>query len=179
MGWERCPQRCPHGEGDPTRCRSTPSGPAWIRTRDRRIMSPFAQESGSRTFEAEADSTATREPALPPSLGSLIVPSLSKPPVSPHNSRNTSPRSSRLEVVRLQAFCGPMTDPSTACHAEGRGFESHQPLRGGLRFAGLFRLGSRLVRLRRVGLIPDSRRADRFRLGGKRPVCRRFCLIRI
>ena len=38
--------------------------------------------------------------------GSLIVRSLSKPPVSPHNSRNASLRSSLSEVVRLQAFCG-------------------------------------------------------------------------
>jgi hypothetical protein len=42
------------------------------------------------------------------------------------------------EVVRLQAFCGPMTDRSTACHAEGRGFESLQPLPKRLAFAGLF-----------------------------------------
>jgi hypothetical protein len=33
-------------------------------------------------------------------------------------------------------------------------------------------LGSRLVRLRRVGLTPDSPRADRRPFQGKRPVCR-------
>ena len=37
----------------------------------------------------------------------------------------------------------------SACHAEGRGFESHQPLRKRPAFAGLFRGRSRLVRLRR------------------------------
>jgi hypothetical protein len=41
-----------------------------------------------------------------------------------------------------------------------------------LRFAGIFRCGSRLVPLHPVGLIPDSRSADRRRLQGKRPVCR-------
>jgi hypothetical protein len=87
--------------------------------------------------------------------GSLIVRSLSKPLVSPHNSRNASPRSRLSVVVRLQAFCGPMTDPSTACHAEGRGFESLQPLSKRPTFAGLFCSDSRLVRLRRAGPKPD------------------------
>src|SRR5215207_423839 len=41
-----------------------------------------------------------------------------------------------------------MTDPSSACHAEGRGFESLQPLSKRPAFAGLFRGRSRLVRLR-------------------------------
>src|SRR5829696_5089582 len=39
-------------------------------------------------------------------------------------------------------------------------------------FAGLFRWSSRLVPLHPVGLIPDSRLADRWRLQGKRLVCR-------
>jgi hypothetical protein len=51
--------------------------------------------------------------------------------------------------------------PRSACHAEGRGFESLQPLRKRAAFAGLFRGRSRLVRLRRVGLTPDSPRPDR------------------
>jgi hypothetical protein len=37
----------------------------------------------------------------------------------------------------------------SACHAEGRGFESLQPLRKSPAFASLFRAPSRLVRLRR------------------------------
>jgi hypothetical protein len=41
-----------------------------------------------------------------------------------------------------------------------------------LPFAALFRCGSRLVRLHPVGLISDSRSADRRRRQGKRPVCR-------
>jgi len=60
----------------------------------------------------------------------------------------------------------------SACHAEGRGFESHQPLQERLAFAGLFCVGSRLVRLRRVGLTPDSPRADRRPFQEERPVCR-------
>jgi hypothetical protein len=59
---------------------------------------------------------------------------------------------------------------ASACHAEGRGFESLQPLPKRSAFAGLFRRGSRQVRLRRVGLKPDSRPADRRRLQRKRPV---------
>ena len=61
----------------------------------------------------------------------------------------------------LQAFLDPRCRRSTACHAEGRGFESLQPLRKRPVFAGLFCVRSRLVRLRRVGLTPDSPRADR------------------
>src|SRR5215208_1734459 len=41
-----------------------------------------------------------------------------------------------------------MTDPSSACHAEGRGFESLQPLSKRPAFTGLFSGRSRLVRLR-------------------------------
>jgi hypothetical protein len=47
--------------------------------------------------------------------------------------------------------------PSSSCHAEGRGFESLQPLPRRPAFKGLFRGRSRLVRLHPVGLIPDSR----------------------
>src|SRR5215207_1343652 len=41
-----------------------------------------------------------------------------------------------------------MTDPATACHAEGRGFESLQPLQKRPAFARLFRCSSRAVRMR-------------------------------
>jgi hypothetical protein len=60
----------------------------------------------------------------------------------------------------------------TACHAEGRGFESHQTLFKRPAFAGLFCVRSRLVRLRRVGLTPDSPRGPSSAFQGKRPVCR-------
>jgi hypothetical protein len=60
----------------------------------------------------------------------------------------------------------------SACHAEGRGFESLQPLSKRPAFAGLFRCGSRLVPLHPVGLIPESRRADRRPFQGTPPVCR-------
>ena len=60
----------------------------------------------------------------------------------------------------------------SACHAEGRGFESLQPLLRRPAIAGLLCVRSRLVRLRRVGLIPDSRSADRRPFQRKPPVCR-------
>jgi hypothetical protein len=91
--------------------RSCSCGPAAVEPRPRRAARVVRrrrlllehQESGSRTLGAGADSTATwRAPTK--RSGSLIVGSLSKPPVSPHNSRNASPRSSLSEVVRLQAF---------------------------------------------------------------------------
>lgn len=55
---------------------------------------------------------------------------------------------------------------------KGRGCESLQPILKRPAFAGLFRWGSRLVRLHPVGLILDSRPADRRRIQGKRGVCR-------
>jgi hypothetical protein len=56
----------------------------------------------------------------------------------------------------LQDFHGRLRILRSVCHAEGRGFESLQPLRRRPAFAGLFRCGSRPVRLHPVGLIPDS-----------------------
>jgi hypothetical protein len=64
------------------------------------------------------------------------------------------------ETRILQGFLETLGIPRSACHAEGRGFESLQPLRKRPAFAGLFRWSSRLVRLHPVGLIPDSRPAD-------------------
>jgi len=85
----------------------------------RREPSPAGeQESGSRTVEAGGGLTATCEPALPPSArdGSLSVPCLN--PRYLRTIRGTPARclAGRKSVV-LQAFCGPVTDPSTACHA--------------------------------------------------------------
>jgi hypothetical protein len=65
------------------------------------------------------------------------------------------------ETARLQACSCGIRAARSACHAEGRGFESLQPLRKRLHLQVFFGLGSRLVRLRPVGLIPDSRSADR------------------
>ena len=76
------------------------------------------------------------------------------------------------DTADLQAFRDDLRGGATACHAEGRGFESLQPLPKRPAFAGLFRLGSRLVPLHRAGLIPDSRLDDRRRFQAKRPVCR-------
>jgi hypothetical protein len=49
---------------------------------------------------------ATSSPVRPPAA-SLIVRSLSKPPVSAHNSRNESLRSSRKEAPICRRFCIP------------------------------------------------------------------------
>jgi hypothetical protein len=65
-----------------------------------------------------------------------------------------------------------------ACHAEGRGFESLQPLQKRPAFAGLFCWGSCQVRLRPVGLKPDSRPADRRRLRGNARYAGRFWVVR-
>ena len=67
--------------------------------------------------------------AVRPPSASPIVCSLSKPPVSPHNSWNASVRSMQPETPICRRFCIPRCRRSTACHAEGRGFESLQPLR--------------------------------------------------
>jgi hypothetical protein len=53
---------------------------------------------------------------------------------------------------------GCFANGASACHAEGRGFESLQPLRKALQFAGLFRLHSSLGLPRRRGLFEDRRR---------------------
>jgi hypothetical protein len=62
--------------------------------------------------------------------------------------------------------------PRAACHA--RRWRVRIPSAASKRpvFAGLFRVISRVVRLRRVGLTPDSPRADRRRIQGKRRVRR-------
>jgi hypothetical protein len=76
-----------------------------------------------------------------------------------------------MEADVLQDFLATLRISRSACHAEGRGFESLQPLPKGLHFQA-FCVRSRLVRLRRVGLTPDSPRADRRPFQEKRSVCR-------
>jgi hypothetical protein len=87
--------------------------------------------------------------------------SVRKPPRFRRKSWKASLIADDSEARTLQGFPGALGIPRSACHAEGRGFESLQPLRKRPAFAGLFGLGSRLVRLRPVGLKPDSPRADR------------------
>ena len=58
------------------------------------------------------------------------------------------------EEAYLQRYSALRRVPPSACHAEGRGFESLQPLPGRPAFAGLFRACSRLMRL----LAPDRNR---------------------
>jgi hypothetical protein len=112
-----------------------------------------------------------RAPRDGQSLGSWLPIHYPNPrdlPVSTGRVREPS-----IARVRHLQGCSPgLGAARSACHAEGRGFESLQPLSENLCFAGVFCCGSRLVPLRPVGLIPDSRPADRRRLQGKRPVCR-------
>ena len=71
-----------------------------------------------------------------------------------------SPTTDSSETAPFQDFPGTLGISRPACHAEGRGFESLQPLQKRPAFAGLFRVRSRLVRLRRAGLKPDPRPLD-------------------
>jgi hypothetical protein len=61
----------------------------------------------------------------------LITPRSSFSPQTSGNRREI-PDTRRVvrqrEATRLQAVCGWTPPPPSACHAEGRGFESHQPL---------------------------------------------------
>jgi hypothetical protein len=63
----------------------------------------------------------------------------------------------------------------SACHAEGRGFESHQPLRKDLRFTGLSCWGSRFVRLHQRTLVGHSRRRRDVPTGHERARLQRTC----
>jgi hypothetical protein len=65
----------------------------------------------------------------------LIVRSLSKPLRFRDKSWNSIPPSAQQEPANLQAFRDDLQLGASACHAEGRGFESHQPLRGKPRFS--------------------------------------------
>jgi hypothetical protein len=87
--------------------------------------------------------------------------SVRKPPRFRGKSWEASPTTYSSETAVFQGFPGTLGISRSACHAEGRGFESLQPLPRRPAFAGFSCGHSRLVRLRRVGLTPDSPRADR------------------
>ena len=76
------------------------------------------------------------------------------------------------EAATLQAVCDQVPSLRSACHAEGRGFESHQPLSKRPASAGLFRGSSRLVRLCRR--VPQWVHVGRRAAGAtqNKPVCR-------
>jgi len=61
---------------------------------------------------------------------------------------------------------------SPDCHAEGRGFESLQPLSKRPAFAGRFASGSRLVRLLQQTMNRQSWRPELPRAPEKEPICR-------
>jgi hypothetical protein len=71
------------------------------------------------------------------------------------------------ETAYLQGYLAIGVASRSACHAEGRGFESHQPLLRRSAFAGLFRVCSRLVRLR--PRVPNGYRGQT--LAAVRPEC--------
>jgi hypothetical protein len=89
------------------------------------------------------------------------TPSLSVHCLNPCYLRTIRGRLARRPAGRNRLFCRhflrPLRHGATACHAEGRGFESLQPLPKRPSFPGLFRLGSRLVRLRRRTIIGQWR----------------------
>src|ERR687895_2501495 len=84
----------------------------------------------------------------------------------------------RMEPFDLQGFPRRGEETATACHAEGRGFESHQPLPKRPAFAGLFRARSWRVRLLRAGPKPDPRQSRRAFDSKKAAVCREFWIVR-
>jgi hypothetical protein len=76
------------------------------------------------------------------------------------NSQTPGGRADALETAVCRHIVAPTPPPRSDCHAEGRGFESHQPLSKRPAFAGLFCGRSRLVRLRHRtmnGQSPPSR----------------------
>jgi hypothetical protein len=88
------------------------------------------------------------------------------------------------KLVFCRTFLGGSGSPPSACHAEGRGFESLQPLSKRPAFAGRFRGRSRVVRLRHRTMTGQScprRLADavgRCSLAGdsERPAPWNFCV---
>jgi hypothetical protein len=136
------------------------------------------QESGSRTFEAEADSTATREPALPPSARDR---SLSVPCLNPRYLRTTCGTPARGLASRKSLVCRHFAGPwQTQQLLAMQKVEGSNPFSRSQKacICRPFLRASRLVRLRRVGLTPDSPRADRRPFQGKRWFAGRFWFVR-
>jgi hypothetical protein len=112
---------------------------------------------------------SARTPLNPPLVSAVVGPidtvpspvSVRKPPRFRGKSWKVSPITYSSETHVLQDFLGTLGIPRSACHAEGRGFESLQPLPKRSAFAGLFHTCSRLVRLRRRAPIGHRRRRPR------------------
>jgi hypothetical protein len=87
-------------------------------------------------------------------------------------SQTPGPRADAQETVCLQARCGPWPCPTffLPCRRSRVRIPSAAFERSA--FAGLFCMRSRLERLRRVGLTPDSPRPDRRPFQRTPPVCR-------
>jgi mono/diheme cytochrome c family protein len=81
--------------------------------------------------------------------GRLDYPFTTQPPWAPGECREASVSPRWPETAGLQLYSSGRGATCSACHAEGRGFESLQPLSKSPAFAGLFGGRSRPVRLRR------------------------------
>jgi hypothetical protein len=79
-----------------------------------------------------------------------------------------------LESARLQAIGAATRHARSACHAEGRGFESHQPLRETPADRRLSSSGSRIVRLFLRTPNGHSRERPHLERAERASVCRRF-----
>jgi hypothetical protein len=125
--------------------------------RRRRSLTVFA---GHRAPKQRRRPTITQV-ATPPSrsLRSGYAFGTQTPVISPQSPGNRGLADTVQKAAVCRAFPVNRCTAGSACHAEGRGFKSLQPLSERPAFAGLFGLGSWLVRLGRVGLTPDSRAA--------------------
>ena len=139
-------------------------------TRSRRLQAAYRRgrllhvwRSGSNGTVAPPRAGSVGRDVSPPLVSAVVGPidtvpspvSVRKPPQFRGKSWTASPIACSSETRILQDFLGTLGIPRSACHAEGRGFESHQPLSKRPAFAGLFRLRSRVVRLRSSGLKAD------------------------
>jgi hypothetical protein len=144
----------------------------------RRIASGTARSSRSPSRTGPPESTVTTKESRP-ALGQRGCPFGAQTPVvsrgKPWNPRQCL--SARKPLVSSDFAYG-IGVAGSSCHAEGRGFESLQPLRKRPAFAGLFRGRSRLVRLRPAGPKPDPRQRRRGFGSKNMAVCREFWIVR-
>ena len=130
--------------------------------------------SGSNGTVAPPRAGSVGRDVSPPLVSAVVGPmdtvpspvSVRKPPRFRGKSWKASPIAYSSETPILQDFLGTLGIPRSACHAEGRGFESLQPLSRRPAFAGLFHTCSRLLGLRTPGprfrfRMPSGRRGAR------------------
>jgi hypothetical protein len=137
------------------------------------VTRPWARGPSAPPAELPAEVACTAARRTVPSPVSVR-----KPPRFRGKSWNASPTAYSSEIAVLQAFLKTLRIPRSACHAEGRGFESLQPLLRRPAFAGLFRVISRLMRLRSWGLKADWWGRPNVGALRKTPVCRHFVTTR-